>query len=229
MLKETYALDQLLAALEVSKSGLSAHRHKAQTPRRQKDQELIEMIRPIFEQSRQTYGSPRLCAVLRAQGVRIGKNRIARLMRQSGLQARQKRRFRPQTTLSKHNLPLTQNWLAKVPAPERPNQVWLADITYIPTAEGWLYLAVELDACSRKILGWSTRADLSTGLVLEAWQMATRRHSPAPGLLHHSDRGCQYASSDFQSLLQKSKACGSMSRRANPYDNAIMESFFATL
>jgi len=106
---------------------------------------------------------------------------MARLMRQSGLRPRQKRRFRPRTTLSKHNLPLTQNWLAKVPAPERPNQVWLADITYIPTAEGWLYLAVELDACSRKILGWSTRADLSTALVLEAWHMATRRYPLAPG------------------------------------------------
>jgi putative transposase len=150
-------------------------------------------------------------------------------MRQSGLHTRQKRRFRPQTTLSKHNLPLTQNWLAKVPAPDRPNQVWLADITYIPTAGSWLYLAVELDACSRKIVGWSTRADLSTALVLEAWLRAAHRSPPAPGLLHHSDRGCQYASSDFQALLQKSGACGSMSRRANPYDNAMMESFFATL
>jgi putative transposase len=227
--KETYALDPLLATLEVSKSGLYAHRRKAQTPRRQKDQALIKMIRPIFEESRQTYGSPRLCAAVRVQGECCGKNRMARLMRQSGLHARQKRRFRPQTTLSKHKLPLTQNWLAKIPAPERPNQVWLADITYIPTAEGWLYLAVELDACSRKVVGWSARPDLSTALVLEAWHMATRRYPPPPGLLHHSDRGCQYASSDFQSLLQKSKACGSMSRRANPYDNAIMESFFATL
>jgi transposase InsO family protein len=229
VLKETYALDQLLATLEVSKSGLHAHRHKAQTARRQQDEQLIKMMKALFEQSRYTYGSPRLCAALRAQGERIGKNRIARLMRQSGLRPKQKRRFRPQTTLSKHNLPLTQNWLAKVPAPERPNQVWLADITYIPTAQGWLYLAVELDACSRKIAGWSTRADLSTTLVLEAWRRAIERYPLAPGLLHHSDRGCQYASSDFQSLLQKFKACGSMSRRANPYDNAMMESFFATL
>ena len=229
MLKETYALDQLLTTLEVSKSGLHAHRHKAQGPRRQKDQELIEMIKPIFKQSRCTYGSPRLCAALRAQGQRCGKNRIARLMRQSGLRARQKRRFRPQTTLSKHNLPLVKNWLAKIPAPDRPNQIWLADITYIPTAEGWLYLAVELDACSRKIAGWSTHADLSTALVLEAWRRAIHRYPPAPGLLHHSDRGCQYASSDFQSRLQKAGACSSMSRRANPYDNAIVESFFATL
>jgi transposase InsO family protein len=150
-------------------------------------------------------------------------------MRQNGLRPRQKRRFRPQTTLSKHPLALSQNWLAKVPAPDRPNQIWLADITYIPTAEGWLYLAAELDACSRKIVGWSTRKDLSNPLVLEAWHRATQRYSPAPGLLHHSDRGSQYASSDFQSLLQKSGASCSMSRCANPYDNAMMESFFATL
>jgi transposase InsO family protein len=228
-LKDTYAVDQLLDALEVSKSGFHAHKHKAQGSRRKKDQELIEMIKPLFEQSRRTYGSPRLCAALRAQGQRCGKNRVARLMRQSSLRPRQKRRFPPQTTQSKHNLPLTQNWLVKVPTPDRPNQVWLADITYIPTAEGWLYLAVELDACSRKVTGWSTRDDLCTALVLEAWHRAVNRYPLAPGLLHHSDRGCQYASSDFQSLLRKSQACASMSRPANPYDNAMMESFFATL
>jgi putative transposase len=187
------------------------------------------MIKPIFERSRQTYGSPRLCAALRAQGERCGKNRINRLLRQNGLQVRQKRRFRPRTTRSDNSWPIAQNWLLKMPAPEHPNQVWLADITYIPTAEGWLFLAAEMDACSRKIAGWATREDLSSALVLEAWQQALYRYRPAPGLLHHSDRGSQYASSDFQSLLQKSKACASMSRRANPYDNAMIESFFATL
>jgi transposase InsO family protein len=229
MLKDIYRLAPLLDALEVSKSGFYGHERKSEGPRRRRDRELLALIKPIFEKSRRTYGSPRLCAALRGQGVRCGKNRMARLMRQSGLRPRQKRRFRPPTTQSKHNLPLSHNWLAKVPTPDRPNQVWLADITYIPTAEGWLYLAVELDACSRKVAGWSTRADLSVALVLEAWRKAVKRYPLAPGLLHHSDRGCQYASSDFQSLLQKSKACGSMSRRANPYDNAMMESFFATL
>jgi len=142
------------------------------------------MIKPIFEQSRQTYGSPRVCAALRAQGERRGKNRIARLMRQSGLHAKQKCRFRPLTTLSKHNLPLTQNWLAKVPSPDRPNQVWVADITYIPTAEGWLYLAAELDACSRKIVGWSTRKDLSTALKLGNWGQSTNLDRLVPGDLN---------------------------------------------
>jgi putative transposase len=222
-------VEELLNALEVSKSGFYAHQHKAQRPRRQQDRELIKMIQPIFEKSRRTYGSPRLCAALRDQGEHCGKNRVCRLMREGGFHARQKRRFRPQTTLSKHPLPVTQNWLAKLPAPDRPNQIWLADITYIATAQGWLYLAAELDACSRKIAGWSAGEDLSTSLVLEAWRMATRRYPPPPGLLHHSDRGSQYASSDFQSLLQISNASASMSRRANPYDNAMMESFFATL
>ncbi len=222
-------MEELLKALEVSKSGFYAHQHKARRPRRQKDQELIHLMELIFQKSRRTYGSPRLCAALRAVGQRCGKNRMRRLMRQSRLYPRQKRRFRVPTTLSKHNLPVAPNWLAKVPAPDRPNQIWLADITYIPTAEGWLYLATVLDACSRKVVGWSTREDLSTTLVLEAWRMATRRYPPPPGLLHHSDRGSQYASSDFQSLLQNSKACASMSRRGNPYDNAIAESFFATL
>ncbi len=228
-LKETYPVEELLNALEVSKSGFYSDEHKAERPRCQKDRELFKMIKPIFDKSRQTYGSPRVCAELRAIGQRCGKNRIGRLMREGGLRARQKRRFRPQTTLSKHSLPVTQNWLAKFPAPDRPNQIWLADITYIETAEGWLYLAAELDACSRKIAGWAAGEDLSTSLVLEAWQRATRRYPLAPGLLHHSDRGSQYASSDFQSLLQNSKASCSMSRRGNPYDNAMMESFFATL
>jgi putative transposase len=223
-------VDQLLATLEVSKSGWQAHQRKSSRGVRwQKDQQLKSMIEAIFKGSRKTYGSPRICAELRVLGERCGKNRIARLMRERGLRARQKRRFRPQITQSKHNLPLAQNWLAKLPAPERPNQIWLADITYIPTAQGWLYLAVELDACSRKIAGWSSRSDLSVALVLEAWRKAIDRYRPAPGLLHHSDRGSQYASSDFQSLLQKSGACSSMSRKANPFDNAMAESFFATL
>lgn len=229
MLKESYRLEPVLRALEVSKSGFYSHQRKSQRQRRKEDRELVAMIKPIFEQSRRTYGSPRLCYALRAQGVRCGKNRINRLLRQEGLRPRQKRRFRPCTTRSDHRCPVAQNWLDKMPAPQRPNQVWLADITYIPTAEGWLFLAVEMDACSRKIAGWSTRKDLSSALVLEAWQKATLRYPPAPGLLHHSDRGIQYASSDFQSLLQNSKACASMSRSANPYDNAMVESFFATL
>jgi putative transposase len=150
-------------------------------------------------------------------------------MRQCGLRAKQKRRFRPATTDSSHKLPIAENWLAKVPAPDRPNQVWVADITYIETAEGWLYLAGILDACSRRCVGWHAGDSLCSKLVTRAWQKAWKNQRPGPGLLHHSDRGIQYASSDFQRLLHCCGAAASMSCKANCYDNAMMESFWATL
>ena len=230
---ETLAADhsiaQLAEILAVSKSGFYAHRRKACRPRRQQDELLHKLLKALFSQSRRTYGSPRLCAALRAQGWRCGKNRVARLLRAAGLSARQKRRFRPQTTQSIHSLPLTPNWLAKVPAPERPNQLWQSDITYLPTHQGWLYLAVTLDACSRKVVGWATSSTLHSTLVTEALQRAWRTRRPAPGLLHHSDRGSQYASAPFRAQLHCLGAVSSMSRPANCYDNALVESFFATL
>ncbi len=182
----------------------------------------------MFESER-SYGSPRLCKALRASGWICGKNRIARLMRLAGLRARQKRAFRPQTTLSQHSLAIARNWLAKVPAPDRPNQIWQSDITYLPTTQGWLYLAVTLDACSRKVVGWATSNNLHSTLVTDALERAWRNRRPGPGLLHHSDRGIQYASKRFRELLQSIGATASMSRKANCYDNALAESFFATL
>ena len=230
---ETLAADhsiaQLAEILAVSKSGFYAHRRKASRPRRQQDELLHRLLKALFLQSRRTYGSPRLRAALRAQGWRCGKNRVARLLRAAGLSARPKRRFRPQTTQSIHSLPLTPNWLAKVPAPERPNQLWQSDITYLPTHQGWLYLAVTLDACSRKVVGWATSSTLHSTLVTEALQRAWRTRRPAPGLLHHSDRGSQYASARFRAQLHSLGAVSSMSRPANCYDNALVESFFATL
>ncbi len=163
------------------------------------------------------------------QGHHCGKNRVARLMRQAGLRARQKRRFRPGTTQSNHGLAIAENWLAKVPAPARPNQVWVSDITYLPTQEGWLYLAMTLDACSRKVVGWCMDDSLETFMVTEALKLARQRRGPAPGLLHHSDRGVQYASSACRALLANYQITASMSRKGNCYDNAMAESFFATL
>ncbi len=224
-----YSIAQLAEILAVSKSGFYAHRRKAGRPRRQQDEQLQGLVKALFFQSRRTYGSPRLWAALRAQGWRCGKNRVARLLRAAGLSARQKRRFRPQTTQSIHPRPLAPNWLAKVPAPERPDQLWQSDITYLPTQEGWLYLAVTLDACSRKVVGWATSSTLHTTLVTEALERAWRTRRPAPGLLHHSDRGIQYASARFRTQLQVLGATPSMSRPANCYDNALVESFFATL
>jgi putative transposase len=229
ILKAEYQVEALAQALEVTTSGFYAHQHKPEGARRQQDQKLIEKMEPIFKKSRCTYGSPRLCAALRRSGERCGKNRVARLMRQNQLRARQKQRFVPRTTQSDHDLPIAPNWLAKVPAPDRPDQIWVVDITYIATTEGWIYLAVVLDACSRKVVGWAMGNSLETSLVTEALERARQRRGPSPGLLHHSDRGVQYASSAYRALLATYQITPSMSRPANPYDNALAESFFATL
>ena len=228
LLKAEYQVETLAQALEVSPSGYYAHQHQPQGARAQQDQQLGTQIQRLFAQSRRTYGSPRLTAVLRRAGRRCGKNRVARLMRQQGLRARQKRRFVPRTTQSRHDRPPAPNWLAQVPAPARPDQIWVADITYLATAEGWMYLAVILDACSRRVVGWALATSLETPLVTEALKRAQARRAPAPGLLHHSDRGVQYASSAYQALLATAQITPSMSRLANPYDNALAESFMAT-
>lgn len=215
--------------LDVSRAGYYAHRHKPERTRRQQDQTLTPLICQEFAASGKNYGSPRLQIALRRQGHACGKNRVARLMRQAGLRVRQKRQYRPRTTQSNHGLAIAENWLAKVPAPVRPNQVWVSDITYLPTQEGWLYLAMTLDAFSRKVVGWWTHDSLETCLVTEALKLARQRRGPAPGLLHHSDRGVQYASSACRALLAYYKITASMSRKGNCYDNAMAESFFATL
>ena len=220
----------LAEALEVSPSGFHAHQRKAQGQRHQEDRALSREIAPIFAASRQTYGCPRVTAALRQEGQRCGKNRVARLMRENQLTPRQKRkRWRPTTTDSNHHQPVAENWLAKVPAPDQPDQVWVADITYIDTGEGWLYLAGLLDACTRRLVGWQTGDTLEAGLVTRAWQKAVRERRPGPGLLHHSDRGAQYASGAMAALLAEQGAAASMSRKGNCYDNALMESFWATL
>ena len=229
LLKADYQVDQLAQALEVTSSGFYAHQHKPDGVRARSDQALVSEIELIFHQSRHTYGSPRIRASLARSGHRCGKNRVARLMRLKQIRARQKRRFIPRTTQSDHDLPIAPNWLAKVPSPSRPDQIWVVDITYIPTSEDWTYLAVILDACSRKVVGWAMAPSLETTLVTEALKRARHCRGPSPGLLHHSDRGVQYASSAYRALLAKFQITPSMSRVANPYDNALAESFMATL
>jgi putative transposase len=228
-LKSNYSTSELCQALEISSSGFLTHEQKDQRPRRRRDRELVALIEPIFQQSRRTYGSPRICLALRQAGQRCGKNRIGRLMRQQRWRAVQKRRFRPRTTDSRHALPIAANRLAQINEPTRPNQVWQSDITYIPTAQGWMYLAVTLDRFSRRVVGWQLKASLETPLVTEALARAQKQRRPRPGLLHHSDRGVQYASSACRALLATYQMEASMSRRANCYDNALVESFFATL
>jgi transposase InsO family protein len=219
-------------ALGVSRAGYYASAKRAASARRQRDEQLRVQIRAVHQQSRRTYGSPRIHAELREQGERCGRKRVARLMREVGLRVKVSRRFRPQTTDSRHSYPIAENVLARrfaVAEIATTNRVWAGDITYIPTREGWLYLAVILDLASRKVVGWSMQATLSAGLAVAALQMALEARCPNGGLVHHSDRGVQYAAFDYQQLLARRQFVASMSRRANCYDNAVVESFFATL
>ena len=230
-MKAEHPIRTLCEALEVSASGFYAWQTglTCPGPRALEDQTLAKEIRILHTSSRQTYGSPRLQDALRHQGRRHGRNRLARLMRQQGLCGRQKGRYRVRTTDSQHDLPIAPNRLAAAPPPTGPNQVWLADITYLPTAQGWLYLAAILDRFSRKIVGWALSPRLDTDLVLQALAMALTHRRPPAGLLFHSDRGVQYASAAFRNALAGAHLLPSMSRRGNCYDNAAMESFWSTL
>lgn len=220
----------LCPLLGVSRSGYYDWRGRAPSRRQSEDAQLTEELKSAFEQSRRTYGRPRLRHALAACGHRHGERRIGRLMRAAGIRARTRRRFVPQTTQSRHDGPIAPNRLAQraVP-PTRPDEVWAVDMTYLETAEGWLFLAVVLDLHSRKVVGWAFAQSLHTALPLAALHMALAQRRPARGLLHHSDRGCQYASEEYRSLLQAHGLEASMSRTGNPYDNAAMESFFSTL
>lgn len=229
-MRERYPLTVLCAALGVSRSGYLAWAGGRRSVRENRDAELRPKIREAFMASRQTYGYPRLTVELRDQGESVGKGRVARLMRSEGLQGRQRRRYRPQTTQSAHPGPIAPN-LAAAQAVTQCDQVWHADITYLPTRVGWLYLAVVIDAHSKRLLGWSFSAQLESSFVLAALLMAiaNRGGRCAPGLILHSDRGVQYASERFRAQLAQAGITASMSRRGNCYDNARAESFFATL
>ena len=225
-----HSVRKLCRTLGVARSAYYAAEQKAARPRARENRALgVEMNR-LFEASGRTYGSPRLTVALRRAGQRGGRRRVARLMRRDGLRAKQKRRFRPRTTDSRHLCPIAPNHLAeRIAPPAQPNEVWQADITYVATQEGWLSVAGVLDACSRKIVGWAAADTMPTGLVARAFERAVQAQQPAPGLLHHSDRGSQYASDAYRELLRRHEVIPSMSRAGNGYDNAKMESFWATL
>jgi putative transposase len=232
MMNKGYRIEELREAFEVSRSGYYGHRHKESAPRRRQDAQLRPMVARAFHESRQTYGTPRLRAALRRTGACLSRQRIARLMREAGLQPLQKRRrFIPRTTITDPAATPAANLLLKTPPPARVDEVWVCDITYIPTAEGWLYLAAVMDLYSRRILGWATASSLHTPLVTEAWTRAstTRVHSSLRGTIVHSDRGTQYTSAEHRRLLRMTGMPASMSRTANCYDNAAMESFWASL
>ena len=226
--RSQFALAMLCRVLQVSRSGYYTWSQRALSSRAQQDQQLAQQVRTIHVQSRYTYGSPRVHAALQAQGIGCSQKRVARLMQALQLKARQARRYKA-TTDSSHGLPVASNLLARQFKVEQSNQVWAGDITYVWTGEGWLYLAVVLDLCSRRVVGWHMAPRLNTQLVVRALEMAWQQRRPAPGLLHHSDQGSQYASGSFQEVLAQRGLVCSMSRKGNCWDNAPVESFFATL
>jgi transposase InsO family protein len=226
--KAFYPVEVLCEVLEVSRSGYYAWTKRKPPERAKKDAELAADIVAVHKSSRGTYGSPRVHVELRARGKRVGKKRVERLMREQGLVARQKRRFR-RTTDSNHALPIAPNVLDRAFETRAPNQAWVTDVTYIATDEGWMYLAAILDLFSRRVVGWATSATNDRALALEALDRALRTRRPAAGLLHHSDRGSPYASEDYRAALARRGIIASMSRTGDCFDNAVAESFFATL
>lgn len=227
-MKAEHSLAQLCAAFDVTRSGYQAWEPAEPSARAQADAVLAAQIKAVLEAHRGRYGSPRIQRELAAQGQRHGQKRIARLMRAHGLRGRCPRRFVPRTTDSGHDQPIAPNRLAQAPAPTGPKQIWVSDLTYVATREGWLYVAVILDLWSRRVVGWSAGPTLQACLVVAALRMALKQRQPPRGLLYHSDRGVQYASAEHRALSLAAGLELSMSRAGNPYDNAAMESFLAT-
>jgi transposase InsO family protein len=227
--REIWPVRVMCEALRVSPSGYYAWRSRPDSPRKIANRALLVDIRRVHAQHRERYGAPRIYAQLRAEGQTVSRKRVERVMRHHGIRARTPRRYRVSTTDSKHCLPVAANLLEQNFVAHRPDQVWLADITYIPTREGWLYLAVILDLFTRKVVGWAMREHMRAELTIAALIMAIQRRRPGAGLIHHSDRGSQYAASQYRDILQAAAITQSMSRKANCWDNAPMESFFGTL
>jgi transposase InsO family protein len=215
--------------LQVSRSGYYAWRRRAPSATAQWRAELTEQIRQVHRTSREVYGAPRVHRELLAAEVRCSRKTVAKLMRRAGIRSKMRRRFVVRTTDSRHAHPIAKNRLNRLFEQAQPDQVWAADITYIPTGEGWLYLAALIDLCSRKIVGWATGDSLAAELSCQALRMALLHRRPKATVLHHSDRGVQYACDEYQQLLTDHGLTPSMSRKGNCYDNAVIESFFGTL
>jgi transposase InsO family protein len=226
--KAIFPVRALCRALEVSPSGYYAWQSRGPSPRACTDVGVRHAMRVAYAESRGRYGSPRLHQAVRARGFTVGRNRVIRLMRADGLQARHRRRFRV-TTDSAHSHRIARNLVRRRFRPTRPNVIWAADVTALPTATGWAYLAVVLDLYSRAVVGWAVRPTFQTELPLAALHLALGRRQPPRGLVHHSDRGVQYASGDYQRVLAAHGLVPSMSRRGDCWDNAVVESFFSTL
>lgn len=214
--------------LNVSRSGYYAFRNRKPSRRAQEDATLVQQIKVVHEESRGTYGSPRVLDNLKEHGFRVGRRRVARLMKENGITGTPPRPFK-RTTDSKHHLGVADNVLNREFTVDAPDKVWATDITYVRTWEGWLYLAVVIDLFSRRVVGWSMATHMRTSLVTGALKMALGRRLPQADMIHHSDRGSQYASHDYRKALRDSGIACTMSRKGNCWDNAVVESFFASL
>jgi putative transposase len=223
-----FPVSSMCRVLGVTKSGFYAWKKRPKPARAKSDAQLAATVAAVHQRSRRTYGSPRVHRELQARGVRVGKKRIERLMRENGLQGRTKRRFK-RTTDSKHGGPIAPNILARHFSVAEPNRAWTTDVTAIATDEGWLYLAPMLDLHSRRVVAFSGSDSNDTELALDVLRKALRARRPPPGLLHHSDRGSPYASDDYRAELRAHRVRRSMSRKGDCWDNAVSESFFATL
>ena len=226
--KAKFPIAFLCRQLGVSTSGYYTWEKRPVSKRKQEDAVLLEKIRESHRRGRGTYGSPRIHDDLKEQGETVGRHRVARLMRENGITARPLKRFR-RTTDSNHNLPVAPNLLERNFTTERPDEVWVGDITYLWTASGWSYLAVIVDLFSRRVVGWAIDNNMRSELVLKALEMAKGQRDVRPGLIFHSDRGSQYASQDYRDALSVSGIIASMSRKGDCLDNAVAESFFATI
>lgn len=223
-----YPIRLMCRALAVSSAGYYAWRTRPESTRAVANRDLLTAIRLLHYDSRRTYGSPRIWRALRAQGHRVGEHRVARLMCQDGIRAKTMTKWRA-TTQSQHEFPVAANTLDRAFTVEAPNRVWAGDLTYVWTVEGWLYLAVLLDLYSRRVVGWAMGSRLTGELAEQALTMAVMNRMPRAGLVHHSDRGSQYAATSYQRRLAEYGLIPSMSRKGNCWDNACVESFFGTL
>lgn len=226
--RKEFRLGKMCKLLGVSRSGYHNYIRRKLKPRGLRQQHLLEQIKRIFERSRGLYGSPRIYRELRKQGMICNKKTVAKIMRINGIRAKTKRKYKV-TTDSAHNCPVAENIVGQNFNVSAVNRIWVSDITYLWTREGWLYLTCILDLCSRMIVGWCIDTTLSSRMVIAALKQAIRQRGENPGIIFHSDRGSQYASKEVKNFLAEHDMIQSMSRKGNCYDNAVMESFFHTL
>lgn len=226
--RSTHGVQKMCLVIGASRSGYYRWKKQPQSKRQKDNEKILMEIRESHKNSRRAYGSPRITEDLQAKGTKCSENRVARLMKIHGIVGKATKKYKV-TTNSKHTLPVAENLLKQNFEAEKPNTVWISDITYVPTLEGWLYLVVILDLFSRQLVGWAMSDRLTSGFVVKALYQAIGRRHPASGCIFHSDRGIQYASTDFRDVLRAYGFIQSMSRKGNCYDNAVAESFFHTL